>query len=155
MQEQRARYQPIDASPIKDSAVVVREDSGETYQAIPASDRLARRDQVRKPQQKRKPVGYRREFLDAYKPNATPYLPAKLCQKLYAIGQSEHMAAMEPGTYARQVLDRLLIDLAWNSSRLEGNTYSLLETDHLLKLVQIGVSPFVFPEREIVGIISK
>ena len=41
---------------------------------------------------------------------------------------------MEPGTYARQVLDRLLIDLAWNSSRLEGNTYSLLETDHLLKL---------------------
>jgi Fic family protein len=44
------------------------------------------------------------------------------------------MAAMPPGTYARQVLDRLIIDLTWNSSRLEGSTYSLLETDRLLIL---------------------
>jgi Fic/DOC family len=29
---------------------------------------------------------------------------------------------------------RLLIDLSWNSSRLEGNTYSLLETERLLEL---------------------
>jgi Fic family protein len=36
------------------------------------------------------------------------------------------------GTYARRVLERLLIDLSWNSSRLEGNTYSLLETERLL-----------------------
>jgi Fic family protein len=28
----------------------------------------------------------------------------------------------------------LLIDLAWNSSRLEGNTYSLLDTRRLLDL---------------------
>ena len=137
LREQRARYHPIDTSPIEESALV-REDPEDTYQATPASERLALRDQVRRPQQKRKPVGYRREFLDAYEPNATPYLPEKLCQELYAIGQSEHMAAMEPGTYVRQVLDRLLIDLAWNSSRLEGNTYSLLETDHLLKLGKLG-----------------
>ena len=32
-------------------------------------------------------------------------------------------------TYARQIFSRLLIDLSWNSSRLEGNTYSLLETE--------------------------
>jgi hypothetical protein len=38
------------------------------------------------------------------------------------------------GTYVRQVLDRLLIDLSWNSSRLEGNTYSLLETQRLLEV---------------------
>ena len=36
------------------------------------------------------------------------------------------------GTYARQIFNRLLIDLSWNSSRLEGNTYSLLETERLL-----------------------
>src|SRR5690606_10493971 len=36
------------------------------------------------------------------------------------------------GTYARAIYNRLLIDLSWNSSRLEGNTYSLLETDRLL-----------------------
>jgi len=38
------------------------------------------------------------------------------------------------GTYFGKVLDRLLIDLSWNSSRLEGNTYSLLETQRLLEL---------------------
>jgi hypothetical protein len=37
------------------------------------------------------------------------------------------------GTYARKIYQRLLIDLSWNSSRLEGNTYSLLETKHLLE----------------------
>jgi len=36
------------------------------------------------------------------------------------------------GTYARKIYQRLLIDLSWNSSRLEGNTYSLLETEKLL-----------------------
>ena len=30
--------------------------------------------------------------------------------------------------------DRLLIDLSFNSSRLEGNTYSLLETQRLIEL---------------------
>lgn len=41
------------------------------------------------------------------------------------------------GTFARNVLDRLLVDLSWNSSRLEGNTYSLLETERLLELGEI------------------
>ena len=31
------------------------------------------------------------------------------------------------------MFDRLLIDLSWNSSRLEGNTYSLLETQLLFE----------------------
>ena len=30
-------------------------------------------------------------------------------------------------------MDRLLIDLSWNSSRLEGNTYSLLDTQRLFE----------------------
>jgi len=34
----------------------------------------------------------------------------------------------------RKIYNRLLIDLSWNSSRLEGNTYSLLETERLLEL---------------------
>ena len=90
------------------------------------------RDAVRRPLAARQPVGYRREFLDAYVANETRYLPEDLRRELWKVGQSEHMAALPPGTYARMVLDRLLIDLSWNSSRLEGNTYSLLETDHLL-----------------------
>jgi len=33
----------------------------------------------------------------------------------------------------RKELDRLAIDLSWKSSQIEGNTYSLLETERLLK----------------------
>ena len=36
-------------------------------------------------------------------------------------------------------MDRLLIDLSWNSSRLEGNTYSLLETQRLRELGENAV----------------
>ena len=32
-------------------------------------------------------------------------------------------------TYARRVLEELEIDMSWASSRLEGNSYDLLETD--------------------------
>ena len=31
------------------------------------------------------------------------------------------------------MLHRVLIDLSWNSSRLEGNTYSLLDTQRLIE----------------------
>lgn len=86
---------------------------------------------VRQPLAQRRPVGYRRDFLDAYRPNHTRYLPPALCAELRAAGQAS-IADTPAGTYARQIYDRLLIDLSWNSSRLEGNTYSLLETERLL-----------------------
>jgi hypothetical protein len=88
---------------------------------------------VRGPIQSRQPVGYRRDFLDAYRPNETFYLSAEIRQRLVDIGQSSG-GERPAGTYARQILNRLLIDLSWNSSRLEGNTYSLLETERLLQL---------------------
>jgi len=87
---------------------------------------------VRKPLTKRHPVGYDRTFLESYTPNETFYLPLSLRKYLAEVGvtRSEPMVA---GTYAREILDRLLIDLSWNSSRLEGNTYSLLDTERLIK----------------------
>lgn len=86
---------------------------------------------VRLPVQQRKPVGYNRKFLDAYQPNKTFYLPDKTRQHLMQIGQSQ-ADALPAGTYVLKIYNRLLIDLTWNSSRLEGNTYSLLETERLL-----------------------
>jgi Fic family protein len=88
---------------------------------------------IRRPLTERQPVTYRGEFLDAYHPNRTFYLPERLRDELGRIGQvgMEHLPA---GTHIRQVMDRLLIDLSWNSSRLEGNTYTLLETQRLLEL---------------------
>jgi Fic family protein len=41
-------------------------------------------------------------------------------------------AELPAGTYAQRIFNRLLIDLSYNSSRLEGNTYSLPDTEKLL-----------------------
>jgi len=88
---------------------------------------------VRERIQNRQPVGYNRAFLDAYRPNDTFYLPAQTRQRLLEMGRSPD-GQRPAGTYARRIYSRLLIDLSWNSSRLEGNTYSLLETERLLEL---------------------
>ena len=83
----------------------------------------------------RKPTGYNRDFLDAYQPNVTYYLSAAERTRLSETGKPD-FAPQAAGTYAKQVLGRLLIDLSWNSSRLEGNTYSLLDTRRLLEFGQ-------------------
>jgi Fic family protein len=85
------------------------------------------------PASRRRPVGYDPAFLKSYQPNTTYYLPLATRQRLAEMGQVG-ITDLPAGTYLRQILDRLLIDLAWNSSRLEGNTYSLLETQRLLEL---------------------
>ena len=108
------------------------EGRGEVY--IPISpEAKAIKQAVREPIQNRNPVGYNRAFLDEYRPNDTFYLSAETRQRLLEMGRSPD--GLRPaGTYARQIFSRLLIDLSWNSSRLEGNTYSLLETERLLEL---------------------
>lgn len=87
---------------------------------------------VRRPLIDRQPIGYRREFLEAYVPNKLAYLPPVVTSHLHELGRTQ--ARERPaGTYARDVFDRLLIDLSWSSSRLEGNTYSLLDTTELIE----------------------
>lgn len=87
---------------------------------------------INQPPEARKPVGYQRDFLDTYQPNATSYLPESLRRQLHRMGKTTD--ALEPaGTYSRAVLNRLLIDLSWASSHLEGNTYSRLDTRQLIE----------------------
>ncbi|NTW88451.1 MAG: Fic family protein [Desulfobulbaceae bacterium] len=86
---------------------------------------------VRRPVQGREPIGYQRDFLLGYLETG-PYLDNRTCQRLHALGTRQHGPVRPAGTEARQILGRLLIDLSWASSRLEGNTYSLLETERLL-----------------------
>ena len=45
---------------------------------------------------------------------------------------TQHLSEMTPVEY-RKEMERLGIDLSWKSSQIEGNTYSLLETERLLK----------------------
>jgi hypothetical protein len=97
------------------------------------AEALEIRRQITRPLSQRRPVGYDPSFLASYEPNTSFYLPAATRQRLAELGQVG-LTDLPAGTYLRQILDRLLIDLAWNSSRLEGNTYSLLETQRLLEL---------------------
>ena len=90
------------------------------------------RAQVRRPLMHRRPVGYQRDFLASYQPNVTHYLPEALRQQLHIMGRTA--AGDRPaGTHARDILGRLLVDLSWASSRLEGNTYSRLDTQNLIE----------------------
>lgn len=109
-----------------------------TEPAIPLSapGRQVQTD-VSRPLARRRPVGYRRAFLDAYQPNVSFYLPQDLRIQLHRLGRSP-VEDRPAGTYARQVLDRLLIDLSWASSRLEGNTYSRLDTQNLIQFGQLA-----------------
>jgi hypothetical protein len=102
---------------------------------IPLSaDGSAIRRAVSRPIQSREPVGYRRDFLLSY-PHSGPYLDRTVRDHLHRIGRA-HQGALPAGTIVRQVLGRLLIDLSWASSHLEGNTYSLLETERLIAFGQ-------------------
>ena len=100
-------------------------------------------NQISRPLSARQPVNYQRKFIDSYQPNVTWYLPAATRNHLKDIGRRIGID-YAAGTYIRQILDRLLIDLSWASSRLEGNTYSLLETERLIAFGEAapGKTPF-------------
>ena len=116
---------------------VAREDTKEPI--IPLSEvGTAIRDYVRQAPEARKPVGYDRKFLDRYRPNASFYLTQQDRAHLATVGRPQ-IAEQPAGTYAKLILSRLLIDLSWNSSRLEGNTYSLLDTKRLIELGEEAV----------------
>ncbi len=92
---------------------------------------LSLREKLAVPLAAREPVSYKRQFVDHYEPNKSWLLPERLAADLAREGR---MQGQQPaGTYARKVLEQLLIDLSWSSSRLEGNRYSLLDTKRLFE----------------------
>ncbi len=90
---------------------------------------------MRQPRQLRRPVGYNMDFLASYQPNESNYLSASLRKQLLSLGRSPAIE-QKAGTFARDIISRLLIDLSWASSKLEGNTYSLLDTRRLIEFGQ-------------------
>lgn len=87
---------------------------------------------LRAPLGTRTPVGYDSSFVGNYLPNQSSLLPPQLAADLYNAGRGQDQ--QPAGTYAREVLEQLLIDLSWSSSRLEGNNKSLLDTKTLFEL---------------------
>jgi Fic family protein len=91
-------------------------------------------ESLRAPLGTRTPVGYESTFVGSYIPNQSSLLPPQLATDLFNAGRSRGQQAA--GTYAREVLEQLLIDLSWSSSRLEGNNKSLLDTHKLFELAE-------------------
>ena len=103
-----------------------------TNTLIPLSPKAQEtRATIMQPIAHRRPVSYNIDFLASYLPQTNSYLTEAEKNKLAKLGKTtiQNQAA---GTYAKEILQRLLIDLSWNSSRLEGNTYSLLDTQRLI-----------------------
>ena len=66
--------------------------------------------------------------------NNEPHCPAGPSLPSIPAGAVAARGGSGAGCYARQILQRLLVDLSWNSARLEGNTYTLLDTERLIEL---------------------
>ncbi len=123
-----ALAQPSTPGPISD----FRSDLPDYAAILPLShDALAIAAAVRRPLALREPVSYQIELLEAYRPGHTWYLPESLRQSLALLGRGAHSADVA-GTFAKEILNRLLIDLSWASSKLEGNTYTRLDTERLI-----------------------
>lgn len=135
-QARRRVYKPI---PMGEAVSLDRHapaaDGGEE-EYVPVTPQGAEvRTLIRRPMTQREPVGYRLEFLEAYQPGKTWYLDHRLRERLRTLGTTSD-PTRPAGTFARDVFDRLLIDLSWASSRLEGNTYSRLDTQYLIQFGQ-------------------
>jgi hypothetical protein len=93
------------------------------------SESLIRR--VEAPLYTRPPATYREDWLRTYVPNERAYLTPKQREELAALGKRDPIYG-QAGTYIKKIYDRLLIDFSFNSARLEGNTYTLADTERLL-----------------------
>lgn len=106
--------------------------SGTTRDAVfeltPAAAHFAR------PPHQRPRVDYDNR-IEAYVPNKTRWLPVEAEERMrQAAGQVAHR--LDAATYSRRIAERFLIDLAWASSHLEGNTYEYLEAEVLIKYAE-------------------
>ena len=90
------------------------------------------RAHLQTPYNRRRPATYNKEFMDRYIPDKTFYLGEADRQRLHEAGRPEPVP-LPAGTYARRILERLLVDLSWASSRMEGNTYDILQTERLIR----------------------
>jgi hypothetical protein len=86
------------------------------------------------PPTRRKPVGYDRSILADYVPNVTRWVTADESAELEKARGGRHVDA---STYTRAITQKLLVDLSYASSALEGNTYTYLDTE---VLIQFGES---------------
>ncbi len=85
------------------------------------------------PPHRRPKVGFRFDLLDAYVPNQTRWISPEASETMTRAGGGRRLDA---STYSRAIAQKLLVDLSYASSALEGNTYSYLDTQVLIDFGQ-------------------
>jgi hypothetical protein len=84
-------YKPVLGAPVAIKYVA----QAELYVSVsPEGARI--RDSVRLPLMHRRPVGYQREFLDAYQPGKTFYLSESLRTQLHDMGRTAPICSASP-----------------------------------------------------------
>ena len=114
-------YRLKDATPLTDDGGIVLSPAGRAVLDLVVQPVIAKR-----------PVTYNQDFLDGYTPNESYYLPEPIRTQLHDMGRTG-TDGRPAGTHLRDVIGRLMIDLSWASSKLEGNTYSRLDTENLIR----------------------
>jgi hypothetical protein len=145
-QRRGRRYELIPPSIFVAPAIVADEPTS----AVRSPEAREIQDHLRTPPGARTPVGYDRKWLDAYEPGITWYLTNAEREGLRSLGASND-PDRPAGSFARDILERLLIDLAWASSRLEGNTYSRLDTQNLIEFGQAASGKDAYETRMILN----
>lgn len=85
-----------------------------------------------KPFFQRNPAQYQAGFLGDYVPNKTHFIDTEELKKLNQCNKN-HILSTEYLLNNKRLYENLLIDLSYSSSYLEGNTYSYLDTEVLIK----------------------
>ena len=127
-----ARYYPLKTTSDKNKGQFVPKNEG-----IFSQNSLKKLKFLDTPAHSRKLISYRREFLESYDPNLTFYIPNDLQESLSSRGRLFERTLVAETYSWGLIYERVLIDFSFNSSRLEGNTYSLHDTE---KLLQEGTS---------------
>ncbi|TLX16084.1 Fic family protein [Rhizobium sp. MHM7A] len=114
-------------SKLADNDIILK--TGETKGALFSLSEDAR--WFARSEKQRPKVPYDSDRITSYIPNESRWLPQAQHDRMQhaARGINE---ALDASTYSREIAQRFLIDLAWASSNLEGNTYSYLDTEVLV-----------------------
>lgn len=82
---------------------------------------------------RRPAIAYDPDRIRQYVPNETRWLPEDASRRMVLAVSDAGGQALDASTYRKAIAERFLIDLAWASSSLEGNTYDHLSTEVLIK----------------------
>jgi Fic family protein len=85
------------------------------------------------PPTRRPKVSYNPKLLENYAPGETRWFSQQEIDRLHQAGGDR---VLDASTYSRAIAQKLLVDLSFASSALEGNTYSYLDTEVLVEFGQ-------------------